>query len=326
MDTDGRAFIPEKDNNRKYLNKQEIASYNYSDLFCAKGMYAAAKFMNDEEKIRTSRQYCEQVINSLWSGNFVSDQYSFNGSICTDNIAQSLGPYMLCLNMVTNMLDGNEAYAADEGVKFLSHILDRHINASVNWGFGKQYDCIENVDADGWPLCHNGVVLSDPGHSLEFVGFVLKFLHKLGSLSLSRGYVSDISKLQSLLVEILIHNFSNGFIRNPGGICKRYDIVGRKVLDSYMPWWSLPETMRAVCYAINTSAGTKRKDELMQIFVDCHNSFSQNFVRSDFHYTAVQAVGTDGKPMKIVPATPDADPGYHTGLSMIDCLELMSCD
>ena len=37
--------------------------------------------------------------------------------------------------------------------------------------------------------------------------------------------------------------------------------------------------------------------------------------------TAAQTLDADGRCVDRVPATPDADPGYHTGLSLIDCLQ-----
>jgi hypothetical protein len=319
MDVQGKAFTVENGSKRSF-DVKESSAFNYSDLFCAKGMYAAAKYMKNEEKIEKSRGYCGNIIDSLWSDNFVSDQYAFNASISgSEHITRSLGPYMLCLNMITNMLDDDEKYVA-EGMKLLLYILDKHINFPIKWKFGKEYDCVEILDNDGLPLSKNNAVLSDSGHSLEFTGFALKFLNKLKKMSFGCSYESEIKRLQTILIKVLIQNFQNSFIRNPGGICKRFDIVGRKISDSHMPWWSLPETMRAASYAINICTDREIKNILAQIFMDCHNSFVRNFVRPDFHYTAFQAIGLDGKPMKIIPATPDADPGYHTGLSIIDCL------
>ena len=39
---------------------------------------------------------------------------------------------------------------------------------------------------------------------------------------------------------------------------------------------------------------------------------------------AYQTVALDGNPVDIIPATPDADPGYHTGLSLIDMLDCVA--
>ena len=49
-----------------------------------------------------------------------------------------------------------------------------------------------------------------------------------------------------------------------------------------------------------------------------------NYVRPELGLMAVQTLSAAGKVVPVVPATPDADPGYHTGLSMIDCLDLLA--
>ncbi len=38
---------------------------------------------------------------------------------------------------------------------------------------------------------------------------------------------------------------------------------------------------------------------------------------------AVQSRDAKGQSIATIPATPDADPGYHTGLSIIDVLNLI---
>ena len=38
---------------------------------------------------------------------------------------------------------------------------------------------------------------------------------------------------------------------------------------------------------------------------------------------AVQTRSGAGHPVPVIPATADADPGYHTGLSMIDVLDVL---
>jgi hypothetical protein len=38
---------------------------------------------------------------------------------------------------------------------------------------------------------------------------------------------------------------------------------------------------------------------------------------------AYQTRNAKGKVVKVIPATPDADPGYHTGLSLIDAIKIM---
>ena len=38
---------------------------------------------------------------------------------------------------------------------------------------------------------------------------------------------------------------------------------------------------------------------------------------------AYQTIDQAGAPVDIIPGMPEADPGYHTGLSIIDFLDLM---
>ncbi len=38
---------------------------------------------------------------------------------------------------------------------------------------------------------------------------------------------------------------------------------------------------------------------------------------------AVKVRGADGTPLALIPAYPDADPGYHTALSLVDALDLI---
>jgi hypothetical protein len=120
-----------------------------------------------------------------------------------------------------------------------------------------------------------------------------------------------------VLPKVFGRNFENGFACKVGGIIKAFDLVGRTPINSDMPWWSLPETMRAGAELLLMSDGESRQ-RLLQAIADCSNAFVRNFVNRKVHLMAYQTVSAEGKPVDVIPATPDADPGYHTGLSIID--------
>jgi hypothetical protein len=40
------------------------------------------------------------------------------------------------------------------------------------------------------------------------------------------------------------------------------------------------------------------------------------------HLMAYQTLDRDGHPIDVTPGMPDADPGYHTGMSLIDAIDL----
>jgi hypothetical protein len=105
--------------------------------------------------------------------------------------------------------------------------------------------------------------------------------------------------------------------RLPGGICKAFDLISRRPLNTDMPWWSLPETMRAAarCWRVCGAPACLRT------LAACHNAFTRHYIRPDRRLMAVQTRNERGEAIPVIPATADADPGYHTGLSIIDLLD-----
>jgi len=189
---------------------------------------------------------------------------------------------------------------------------------------GQQFDAWEFVDEQGRPFIDaDGALLSDPGHACEQVGFALKFL----TACQRHGVLDDIApeRLESyyhVLPAMLERNFANGFSPNGVGIVKAYDLLARRPLRGDCPWWSLPETMRAALFACRV-AEADRRDRYVEIAAKCSNAFLGRYVRPELHLMAYQTLDRDGQPMATIPATPDADPGYHTGLSIIDYLDLL---
>jgi hypothetical protein len=86
-------------------------------------------------------------------------------------------------------------------------------------------------------------------------------------------------------------------------------------LSPYFPWWSLPETIRA---AAKGFARTKNA-ELLAIWHAAHEAFFTHYWRAS-PPLAYQTRNLDG-PVDYVPATPDLDPAYHTGLSFLGAIE-----
>ncbi|MBT4500644.1 MAG: N-acyl-D-glucosamine 2-epimerase, partial [Gemmatimonadetes bacterium] len=61
----------------------------------------------------------------------------------------------------------------------------------------------------------------------------------------------------------------------------------------------------------------------LRVLSACHNAFVRHFLRPDLHLMAVQTRNERGDIIPVIPATADADPGYHTGLSIIDVLDAL---
>lgn len=119
---------------------------------------------------------------------------------------------------------------------------------------------------------------------------------------------------------LLKQNFANGFLPGPEGICKAFDLVTRRHLNTDMPWWNLPETIRAAALCWRDS----NDGECLRIWAACHNAFIGHFVQPEVHLMSIQTRAEDGSISDAIPATADADPGYHTGLSLLDVIEVVN--
>ena len=86
-----------------------------------------------------------------------------------------------------------------------------------------------------------------------------------------------------------------------------------------MPWWSLPETIRAAAFCYKFTAD----DRCVDMMKKCLDAFFGKYVRYDIHQMAVQTRNSKGEAVSVIPATPDADPGYHTNMSLIDALKIV---
>ena len=99
--------------------------------------------------------------------------------------------------------------------------------------------------------------------------------------------------------------------------------------------WSLVDTLTQICPGgtcprpfaqprsrWNVASNGEERARCLEILRDTHNAF-RHFIRTDLHLMAYQTRSIGGKPVDAIPATADADPGYHTGLSLIDAIEIV---
>ncbi|NIA30425.1 MAG: hypothetical protein GWP06_11010 [Actinobacteria bacterium] len=327
MTVDGAPVALTKSGNIRKIELTQASPFNYSDLFAAKGMYAATRFLENSELLNQAKSYCLAVDDALWHDNFASDQQQFHSQNKAPQEKQGrpFGPYMIQIGTAALLAEHEQDNDAVEmGLRLIEYILQNHVNLNNRWPELQDYDLCEQIDDASSPFQTNGRVLSCPGHALEFVGLALKFTNIVKKRNLAAPQQKQtIERIESLMPALLQQNFRNGF--NPaGGIFESVDLLARKPINSNMPWWSLPETMRAALACHKIASTDKEKQLCLDIFAACHNAFVEHYVRPELHGMAYQTLDRFGKPVDAIPATPDADPGYHTGLSMIDCLEYLS--
>lgn len=327
MTPQGDPFLLDSKGNRQLLKLTCTSPYNYSDVFAAKGMYTAAQYLQDQEAIIQAKEYCLKVVNAVWEGNFSTDQQALDPKNPVTPVLgrHSHAPYMISIGIAAMLTEyEKDSVSVDLGLKLIQHILQHHVNLNNRWPGLKEYDFVEFIDDRGDPYQDSGRIFSDPGHSLEFIGLTLKFTSICKKLQIAdRKQLSEVKKIETVMPAILEQNFINGFQDGPGGICKLFNLVTRTPINSDMPWWSLPETMRTALECWQIAGTVDQRDFCINALSKCHNAFFKHYLRPDLHFMAYQTRAKDGSIVDTIPATPDADPGYHTGLSLLDCISII---
>ena len=257
--------------------------HGYSDLFCAKGMYAAAHLLGDPDAVSEARAFCLAVYRDIMARAFRSDQpQPADGARAWVTGAFSHGPHMISLGMAALFAEFEPGPQAVElGLTLARHVLETHVNLGGKWPQFREYDLVEFVDAAGDPWAdESGRIISDPGHSLEFVGLFLKFSRAVrrygGATPAQREAIRGIERIMPAL---LARAFANGFRPAAGGICKTVDLLTRRPVDDTMPWWSLPETIRAALAAWRVAEDDESRRACLEILARSHNAFVTHYVR-----------------------------------------------
>jgi mannose/cellobiose epimerase-like protein (N-acyl-D-glucosamine 2-epimerase family) len=194
------------------------------------------------------------------------------------------GPRMILLGAASLLREIGFDEAAAFGMRFIEHVLRHHVEN----GSGTVRDI------PGGDHCN-------PGHAIEFTGFSLEYLP------------ADADRhLVERLEQVLLKSFDLGF--SPPGILLRVSVSGADPPSLYRPWWSLPETVRAASLAYCRT----QNPATWQVWRKAHDAFFAHYWRSD-PPIAYQTLTDDG-PVDYVPATPDLDPSYHTGLSFLSAI------
>lgn len=257
--------------------------FSYSDAFFAKGLVAASARYAQSDLPRQRKAFAE-VISAIEDGRFQIDERKVLEDAAVATQPDDFGPRMILLGAAGTLQRAGFGADAAFADRFVAHLLDRHFDAKTG--------LVRNVP--GEDACN-------VGHGIEFVGFALDYLSPDAD-----------PKLIATLERILIASFRAGFVGR--GITLSVSIATGQPLSPNCPWWSLPETIRAaaLCYERTGNA------ELIDIWQAADTAFFESYWRGT-PAVAYQTI-TKAGPLDFVPATPDLDPGYHTGLSLLSAI------
>lgn len=295
-----------------------------SDLFYVKGMIEAAVFLKDINKIEEAKDFFKKILSDINDNKFKGDQVSFDPKNKVKAIPGSKGhgSRMIALGGIA-VFAGHftqEPFWFEKGCEYIQYIMNNHVNYKDQLPLEK-YDFIEKITLQGAPFLEDRGYLADPGHALEFIGLACKFL----IIMKQKGNLTVVEEETLIMAEqhfcpLLSHCFDYGYGENGGGIIKAFDLKSRQAINDDMPWWNLPETIRACAGLIYLFPNHSLIEKVKKVLVICSNCYFNNYINHKVHLMAYQTIDKNCKPVDIIPATPDADPGYHTNLSIIDFL------
>jgi hypothetical protein len=260
----------------------------YSDAFVLKGLIAASTRYDLASRPAYLREMAD-LVAAIEGGRFIMDeQQPLAAEVAAAQHAE-FGPRMIVLGAASLLRRLGLEQEARFGDRFIGHVLTRH------WDAVGQNPSLLIRDAEGGDRCN-------VGHAIEFAGFAYEYL----PADADPAIVEAVRKA-------LVASFDKGFAEP--GLCLAVSAATGELLSPNFPWWSLPETTRAAafCYA-------RTKDPAaLRVWRKAHKAFFANYWREN-PAIAYQTRDRDG-PVDFVPATPDLDPGYHTGLSFLGAIE-----
>ena len=269
------------------FSKPPADIYAYSDIFVTKGLLAAAARYAPSEIDRHLEKF-SAIVDAIEQRRFQMNERVALSHEAVAQQADDFGPRMILLGAAGPLVRMGRGEAAGFADRFIANVLERYFDPASG--------LLRNTPGDD--VCN-------VGHGIEFVGFALDYLgDDVGAGTLAQ------------LETILLASFASGF--HDPGIRLTVSAKTGEPLSPYCPWWSLPETIRSAALAYERSG----RQEVLAVWQKAHTAFFTNYWRG------VPAIAfqtrTEAGAVDYVPATPDLDPGYHTGLSLLAAINAAS--
>lgn len=257
----------------------------YGDVFAVKGLIAAASRHGRAAELERHLGTLADIVDAVDEGRFLRDERGDVDAATLAREGEEYGPRMILLGASALLARLRLGARDDFSERFVDSVLARHRDPASGL----------LADAPGGTTCN-------VGHGIELVGLALETL---------RGRLSPA--LRDALCDLLVAHAGAGFA-GPG-IALEIEIPTGRATGPYRPWWSLPETVRAAALAHEASG----RQALLGIWRRAHDDYFDHYRRAALPI-AYQTLTADG-PVDHVPATPDLDPAYHTGLSLLAAIE-----
>ena len=277
------------------------------DLFCGKGLLLSG----DPELRRTGIEMLDRVGSRVQQGLFGLE----GARLPAQGLSQGMRMLFLSVPRLVSLRSGCEeakqaifARACD----FLKFVLDHHWDP-VAGRFSEYID----------PHTFERGEFLDPGHCTEFVGLGLSavFAMERDGEGMDEERRNLFARVRREMPGILLSVMQAGFNDRHGGMFKAVNNRTGEVIDSEMPWWNLPETMRGALFAAMAAEDEERRGACLAAFAKCHNAYFTHYLNPNLMLYPFQTrSGETGEVMDAVPSIPEGDPLYHSNLCFLDML------
>ncbi len=280
------------------------------NIFCGKGLAATGLPEYATRGGKMLLEVAEALRNNTYDSDQAEDRPQWIGQ--GGKMLWLAAPLLVRRKVPDGRLWRAVLQAATEFVEF---ILDRH------WDPGTGLFA-ENLEA----ATGRRLGYLDPGHANEFVGLGLGAVE---ALELKPGWLTEtrrtlIERARRQMPGVLLRSCELGWNRAHGGLHKAVDTASGRVLDDDLPWWSLPETMRAAARACEFTFSKAIREQLLEWFRLCHNAYFEHYLnRDNMLFPFQNRSGSTGQVLDKPPAVPEADPLFHANLSFLDMLAVI---
>lgn len=282
-------------------------SRSAGDTFCAKGLIAEGTPENVKRGVAMILDCAEYIRANAYD----SDQ----GEDLTAQMPQGERMLIMALPQLVQQKTADRALRGailDLAAEFMEFVLDTHVDpATLAFSEYVRIGTLERLP------------YLDPGHANEFVGLGLG---AVAAMERETTWLNDarralLKRAREMMPALLVKSTRIGWNHTHHGLHKAVDNRTGAPINNDMPWWNLPETMRAAVRAHAATSDPQVRKDVLECYRLSHNAYFEHFLNRDKMLFPCQTrSGATGQVVNKVPAVPEGDPLYHTNLSLLDML------
>ena len=330
---------------------------NASEFFCAKALLASGRAEEEEVGLKLLQRF----LDSAFRNGYEDDTAVYDREIHAEGpFMLSLGAIDYLIR--AKSLAGRHAEWESLTARLLSYVLDNFWEPSDAGCEGTARGAAERLGQRNARGRFFELVRFDtkekqpffvPGHACELVGLGLQAIDALersrvrgvgeaGGSAASEtgrddrrlrtgnggrdgaGRPTLFERAKRELPRILAMAFDGAYDRAHGGMYQSLDPVTGGVISSDLPWWCMPETMRAAARCAAVASGPEERRPFLEIFATVSNDYLGRFLNPRMGLFPFRTRdGETGGVKNFMPVVPEADPLYHTNLAVIDLLQVI---